>query len=118
MSSNKKLVEEYLATADRTKLGPMLADDVEWIEWGDNVPPTGVRHKGKAAYIENYGDDELTGEIVRLVEEGNAVVAEGIAHVRKKDGRKFNVRFVDLFEIEHGRIKRKSSYGALLKESA
>jgi uncharacterized protein len=118
MSPNKKLVEAYLATTDKSKLGSLLADDVEWVEWGDGVPPSGVITRGKDAYIKNYGDDTLRGEVHRLTEENNVVIAEGTAHVTKKDGPSLSVRFVDIFEIENGKIKRKSSFGALLKGSA
>jgi uncharacterized protein len=117
MSPNKKLVETYLATTDKAKLGSLLTDDVEWVEWVDGVPATGAITRGKEAHIQNYGDDELRGEIHRLTEENNVVVAEGTAHVTKKDGKSLSVRFVDVFEVENGKIKRKSSFGALLKES-
>jgi len=117
MSANKKLVETYLTTADKSKLGPLLADDVEWVEWGDGVPPSGVVTRGRDAHLKNYGDDKLRGEIHRLTEENNVVVAEGTAHVTKNDGSSLSVRFVNIFELENGKIKRKSSFGALLKGS-
>jgi uncharacterized protein len=115
MSPNKKLVETYLNTADKSTLGGLLADDVEWVEWVDGVPATGAVTRGKEAHIKNFGDDRLRGEIHRLTEEGNVVVAEGTAHVTKKDGQTLSVRFVDIFEIESGKIQRKSSFGALIK---
>lgn len=117
MSANKKLIETYLGTADKSKLAPLLADDVEWIEWADGVPASGAMTRGKEAHLKNYGDDQLSGELHRLTEEGNVVVAEGTAHVTKKDGTSLSVRFVDIFEIENGKIKRKSSFGALIKGS-
>jgi ketosteroid isomerase-like protein len=118
VSENKKLVEKYLTTTDKSKLSELLADDVEWVEWVDGVPALGAVTRGKEAHIKNYGDDELRGEIYRLTEEGNVVVVEGTAHVTKKDGARLSVRYVDIFEVEHGKIKRKSSFGALLKEPA
>jgi uncharacterized protein len=118
VSPNKKLVESYLATTDKSKLGPLLADDVEWVEWGNGVPASGAITRGKEAYIQNYGDDPIRDEVHRLTEENNVVVVEGTAHVTKKDGHSDSVRFVDIFEIEHGKIKRKSSFGALIKGSA
>jgi ketosteroid isomerase-like protein len=118
MSQNKKLVETYLASTNKSMLDGVLAEDVEWVEWGDGVPPSGAVTRGKAAYLANYGDDELRGEVHRLTEENNVVVAEGTAHVTKKDGRKLAVRFVDIFELENGKIKRKSSFGALLGEAS
>jgi uncharacterized protein len=116
VSANKKLVETYLSASDKSKLGPLLADDVEWVEWGNGVPPSGIVTRGREAHLQNLGDDEITDEILRLTEEGNVVVAEGIAHVTKKDGSRLSVRYVDIFELEHGRVKRKSSFGAMLKD--
>jgi uncharacterized protein len=116
MGSNKKLIETYLNTTDRSKIGPMLADDIEWVEWANGVPASGAVTRGKKAYIENYGEDQLTDEIHRITEEGNVVVVEGTAHVTKKDGGRLTVRYVDIFELENGKIKRKSSFGAMLKD--
>ena len=117
-SPNKKLVETHLATTDRSKRGALLADDVEWVEWVDGVPASGAVTRGKEAYLKNYGDDELRNEIHRLTEENNVVVAEGTAHVTKTDGNTLSVRYVDIFEVEGGKIKRKQSFGALVKGSA
>jgi uncharacterized protein len=118
MSPNKKIIETHLTSTDRSEVASFLADDVEWIEWGEGVPATGVRTRGKAAYIQNSGDDELRTQITRMTEENNVVVAEGTVRVHKKEGRVFSVQFCDIFELENGKIKRKSSYAALLKDSA
>jgi uncharacterized protein len=118
MGAHRKLIESYMATTDKSKLGPLLADDVEWVEWVDGVPRTGATKRGKAAFIGNYGDDQLRSEIKRITEEGNVVVVEGTAHVTKKDGGTLSVQFVDIFEIESGKIRRKESFGALLKDPA
>jgi uncharacterized protein len=118
MSPNKKIIETHLTSTDRSKIAEPLADDVEWIEWGEGVPATGVRTNGKAAYLANSGDDELRTRINRMTEENNVVVAEGTARVHKKDGRILTVQFVDIFELENGKIKRKSSFAALVKDSA
>jgi uncharacterized protein len=117
MSPNKKIIEAHLAATDRSKAAEYLADDVEWVEWADGVPPTGARTRGKAAFLQNYGDDELRTDITRLTEEDNVVVVEGIARVHKKDGRAFAVRFCNIFELENGKIQRKSSFGALTQDS-
>jgi len=117
MSENKKLVETYLATKDKSKLGPLLADDVEWVEWADGVPASGAITRGKEAFIKNYGSNELRSEVHRVTEENNVVVVEGTAHVTKKDGGRLSVEYVNIFEIESGKIKRKSSFGALVKDT-
>ncbi|MFZ0829523.1 MAG: nuclear transport factor 2 family protein [Thermoplasmata archaeon] len=118
MCPNKELVQTYLATTDKSKLGSLLADDVEWVVWGNGVPASGAITRGKESYIKNYGTDELRDEVHRLTEENNVVVAEGTAHVTRKDGHSRSVRFVDIFELEDGKIKRKSSFGAIIKNSA
>lgn len=117
LSPNKRVVESYMK-GDRSKSGPLLTDDVEWVEWVDGVPEKGSVNKGKAAVIGNPGDDELRNEITRLTEEGNVVVAEGVCHVTKKDGTSLRVRFCNIFELEAGQVKRQDSFGALLKDSA
>ncbi len=116
MTSNKKVVEA-LSKMDRSTLSDHLTDDVEWVEWADGVPPTGAVQRGKEAFIGNYGDDVLKGTITRLIEEGNTVVAEGNVRVTKKDGSTFHVRYCDIYEMLDGKVKRKSSYGALLKDT-
>ncbi|MCI4342124.1 MAG: nuclear transport factor 2 family protein [Thermoplasmata archaeon] len=118
MSPNKKVIETYLSSTDRSKVAPLLAEDVEWIEWGDGVPPTGVRTRGKDAFIQNFGTDELRSQITRMTEEDNVVVAEGTVRVHKKEGGILTVQFCDIFELENGKVKRLSTFGALVKDPA
>jgi ketosteroid isomerase-like protein len=116
MSQNKKLIES-LGSTERSKLGLHLADDVEWVEWADGVPPTGAITRGKAAFIQNYGNDQVRSQITRMTEENNVVVAEGTVQITKKDGHTFAVRFCDIYEFENGKVKRKTSFGAVIKDS-
>lgn len=118
MSPNKKLIEAYMDCTDRSKVAPLLSDDVEWVEWADGVPASGVRTRGKAAFIQNFGDDELRTQITRMTEENNVVVAEGTVRVHKKEGTIVTVQFCDIFELENGKVKRLSSFGAMVKDSA
>jgi uncharacterized protein len=117
MSPNKKVIETHLTSTDRSRVAELLADDVEWIEWGDGVPATGVRTRGKVAYMQNLGDDEFPTQITRMTEENNVVVAEGTVRVIKKDGHNLTVQFCDIFELENGQIKRKSSFAVRVKDS-
>ncbi|MHB1909441.1 MAG: nuclear transport factor 2 family protein [Nitrososphaerales archaeon] len=116
MSPNKQVIEKYFASTERSEA--LLTNDVEWIEWGDGVPVTGVITRGKAAFIQNFGEDKLRTEITRMTEEKNVVVAEGIVRVHKKEGKIITVRFCDIFELENSKIKRLSSFGAMVKDSA
>ena len=117
MSSNQQMIETHMR-ATPARAAEFLTDDFEWIEWADGVPPGGARTKGKAAFVQSFGDDELRDEIQRVTEQGNVVVVEGVAHVRKKDGQELDVQFCNIFEVENGKIRRKSSYGALIKNTA
>ena len=118
MSPNKKLIETYMACTDRSKVAPLLTDDAEWVEWGDGVPASGVRSRGKVAFLENYGDQELLTQITRMMEENNVVVAEGTVRVPKKEGGFLMFRFCDIFELENGKVKRLTSFAAEIKNSA
>lgn len=53
-----------------------------------------------------------------MTEENNVVVAEGTVRVHKKEDKILTVQFCDIFELENGKIKRLSSYGAMVKDSA
>ena len=122
MSPNKKLVETYLTTrgrlADRSKMGSLLTEDAEWIEWGDGVPETGVRTRGKVAFVQALGDRELEFEITRMTEESNVVVAEGRVRMPKPEGGMLKLRFCNIFELENGRVRRVDSWAVPLKDSA
>ncbi len=117
MRPNKQIVREFL-NRDPSTVAALVADDMEWVEWGDGVPPSGVVHRGTAGISENIGDDTLRNEITRMTEEGDVVVAEGICHVTKTDGRSLKVRFCNIFELKNGRVRRQDSFGALLQDPA
>ncbi|HTW55123.1 MAG TPA: nuclear transport factor 2 family protein [Thermoplasmata archaeon] len=114
MSSNRQVVERYFASPG-TEYARVLADDVELIEWADGVPTTGARTHGKAAFLENRGRREYRLEIARLTEEGDVVVAEGIARGASKDGEPWTVRFCNIFELENGLVKRLTTFGVSVK---
>lgn len=116
MSSNKQVIESYFASKG-TEYGRLLADDVELVEWGDGVPATGVRTQGNAAFIENRGQRKYPVQIVRMTEENNVVIVEGTARGPKKEGGFWRVQFCDIFELESGKVKRLSSFGAEVKDS-
>lgn len=104
-----------MARTSHADLAAFLTNDVEWIEWADGVPASGARKHGQPAFIQNFGDDELRATPTRITEENNVVVVEGTIHVRKKDGTLFTVQSCNIFELVNGKIKRLSSFGALVK---
>jgi ketosteroid isomerase-like protein len=111
MSPNKKIVESYFASTG-TDDSRLLADDVELVEWANGVPASGVRTHGKAAFVENRDARAFQTQISRITEEGTVVVAEGTARGAKPEGGFWRVEFCDIFELEHGKVKRLSAFGA------
>lgn len=117
MSRNKQVIESYFASTG-TEYGRFLADDVELIEWAEGGPAKGVRTQGKAAFIENRGSREYRTQITRMTEENNVVVVEGTARGARKEGGFWMVQFCDIFELDDGKVKRLSAFGASVKDSA
>jgi len=125
MSPNKQVVETYYASfsnLDRPAVLSCLAEDIEWVEWADGNPASGVSHKGKAAFSQNISDPPGGGtlriEIKRMTEENNVVVAESTVRVPKKEGGFLTLQACDVFELENGKVKRLTSFTAEVKNSA
>jgi len=125
MSPNKQVIETYYANfskLDRPGVLSCLTDDVEWIEWDDGFPNSGVPMRGKAAFSQNINDPPGGGslriEIKRMTEENNVVIAECVVHVPIKDGDPIMIQAWDIFELENGKIKRLSSSTTRMKKSA
>jgi hypothetical protein len=110
MSPNKKLVESYFASKG-TDYARVLSDEVELIEWGEGVPASGVRTRGRSAFVENRGSREYETQISRMTEEDNVVVVEGTARGNKDDGKPWVVQFLDIFELENDKVKRLIAFG-------
>ena len=91
----------------------LVTDDVERWEVGGPTPS-----RGKTEFDQGVrpGQDvvSLDGEIDRLLEEGNVVVADGTVRVSLKDGKAINVRFCDLFEFEGEKVKRLTAYTSVV----
>lgn len=116
MSQNKKTVEKYMDAFGRTdheEILSCLTDDAEW------VIPGAFHLVGKEAFdreIENHafvGPPTIT--VTRLVEEDDVVVAEGTVTTARRSGGRLNLVFCDVFEMEHSRIKKLTSYLVELK---
>jgi uncharacterized protein len=114
MSPNKSLVESYFASKG-TDYARLLSDDVELIEWADGVPASGVRTHGKSAFVENRGGREYQTEVSRMTEEDNVVVVEGTARGTKENGDPWTVQFLDIFELESGKVKRLIAFGVSVR---
>lgn len=116
MTSNKETVQKLnqcFTRQDWHGMLPYLAEDVVREEVG---APELIR--GKDAFEKNMVPgpevESMRSEIVRMVEEGNVVVSEGTVLLKKKDGAKLDIRFCDVFEFEHGKVKRQTAYTAVV----
>ncbi|HYN10577.1 MAG TPA: nuclear transport factor 2 family protein [Vicinamibacterales bacterium] len=111
MSRNKRTVEDYMdgfRNTDRPRILSCLTEDVEW-----EIP--GLFHvQGQAAFNEHIVDEGFAGQpaitVTRLIEESDVVVAEGSVRTQRTDGRRMNLVFCDVFEMQDGRIRRLISY--------
>jgi ketosteroid isomerase-like protein len=111
MSEQKKMVEKYMdgfRATDHEKILSCLTDDVIW------ELPGYYLHNGKAAFdkaIENpNADGHPDIKVIRLVEEGSIVVAEGTVKAKMKDGSKLDAVFCDVFHFTNGKISKLTSY--------
>ena len=117
MSSNKKVVEGYMASMsrmDRPAVLSCLTDDVEW-----SIVTAGERMRGKEEFEDNIGDPATMGdvriEIARMTEENEVVVAEGTVRVSPKQGDPATYQFCDVFEFESAKVKRLTTFTAQVK---
>lgn len=111
MSNNKGTVRQYLDgfnASDHERILACLTDDVEW------ELPGAFHLVGKAAFDGEIENDAFEGSpvitVTRLVEENDVVVAEGKVQTRKKGGDVLNLAFCDVFLMEHGLIRKLTSY--------
>jgi ketosteroid isomerase-like protein len=111
MTSNRRTVEQYLdgfRNTDRPQILACLTDDVEWV-----IP--GMFHvHGKEDFAKHIVDEGFAGRpeisVSRLLEAGDVVVAEGSVRAPREDGTVLNVVFCDVFDMQHGQIRRLISY--------
>jgi uncharacterized protein len=111
LSARKRVVERYVdgfRRGDHEQILGCLTDDVSW-----SMPPH-FELSGKAAFddaIENDGTPGLPDlQIVRLVEEGDIVVAEGAVQAAMADGGRIDALWCDVFHFRDDKICRLVTY--------
>ncbi|MBX3238989.1 MAG: nuclear transport factor 2 family protein [Chitinophagaceae bacterium] len=111
MSEQKQIVEKYMdgfRATDHEKILSCLSDDVVW------EMPGFYLHKGIKAFDKEIENPNADGhpdiKVIRLVEEGNIVIAEGTVKAKMKDGNKLNAVFCDVFHFTNGKISKLTSY--------
>jgi len=111
MTQNKKTIEAYMdgfRKTDHAQILSCLTDDVEWV-----IPGT-FHVKGKEEFAKHIVDEGFVGQpaitIIRLLEAGDVVVAEGTVQAPKEDGTSLALVFCDVFDMRNGKIRRLISY--------
>jgi ketosteroid isomerase-like protein len=109
--SNKNVIEIYMdgfRKGDHEQILSCLTDNVIW-------EMTGLFYKvGKEAFDKEIENDAFIGKptisLVRMVEEGNIVVAEGAVTCQMKNGGLLDAMFCDVFHFEGDKIKQLTGY--------
>jgi ketosteroid isomerase-like protein len=110
-SRNKQTVERYLdgfRSGDREQILSCLTDDITWTVFG------AYQVSGKAAYAEHITEPgfsqppELT--VVRMVEEGDTVMAELTGDVRSDAGEQLRLAMAEVFVLRDGLICERRAF--------
>jgi ketosteroid isomerase-like protein len=116
-SPNKRLVETYLdgfRTNDHAKILSCLAEDIEWTVFG------WFHLTGKQAYDDAIDGPGYVGpprlDVVRMVEEGDTVMAEIRGWVPREGGATERMTMAEVFVIRDGRIAERRAWVIPLSE--
>jgi ketosteroid isomerase-like protein len=116
-SPNKQLVRTYLdgfRANDHDKILSCLTDDVEWTVFG-HFHLTGRQAYGDAIEGPGFvGPPRL--EVVRMVEEGDTVMAELLGWAPRADGGPVRLSMAEVFVIRDGRIAERRAWVIPLTE--
>ncbi len=115
---NKEIVRSFYEAGNRGDFDAcfeLLADDITWT----NIGTTSLSgtYRGKAELMENllgplFGQLEagIRSEIVRLVAEGEYVVALTSGTARTKDGRDYNNSYCHVIRLRDGEFVEVTEY--------
>lgn len=118
-SRNRETVNAYLdgfRRNDHELILSCLTDDVEWIVFG------AFRLRGKQAYAQAIdGPPEFDGppelEVVRMVEDGDTVMAELTGSVKRATGGTMRMSAAEVFVMRDGRIAERRAWVVELREN-
>ncbi|GAA0801834.1 nuclear transport factor 2 family protein [Spirilliplanes yamanashiensis] len=118
MSQNKQTVEIYLdgfRKNDHTQILSCLTDDIEWTVFG------AFRLTGKQAYDAAIEGPGWTAPpklgVVRMVEEGDVVMAELTGEVIQADGTVGRLSMAEVFRMRDGKICERRAWVIPLAEN-
>jgi ketosteroid isomerase-like protein len=116
-SPNKQLVQTYLdgfRTNDHSKILSCLTEDIEWTVFG------AFHLTGKQAYDDAIDGPGYVGpprlDVVRMVEEGDTVMAELRGWVPREGGETVRMSMAEVFVIRDGRISERRAWVIPLAE--
>jgi ketosteroid isomerase-like protein len=118
MSRNKRTVETYLdgfRKSDHAQILSCLTDDIEWTVFG------AFHLTGKRAYDEAIEGTGFTGpprlEVVRMVEEGDIVMAELTGSATRDTGEVMRMSMAEVFVMRDGKIAERRAWVIELKDN-
>ena len=118
MSRNKQTIETYLdgfRKSDHAQILSCLTDDIEWTVYG------AFRLTGKQAYDEAIEGPGFTGpprlEVVRMVEEGDVIMAELTGSGKRDTGEVMRMSMAEVFRMRDGKICERRAWVIELKEN-
>ncbi|MGW3770196.1 nuclear transport factor 2 family protein [Actinomadura verrucosospora] len=119
MSRNIKTVTTYLdgfRKSDHEQIPSCLTDDIEWTVFG------AFHLTGKEAYDKAIdGPPELLDpprlEVVRMVEQGDVVMAELTGTVERAAGGEMRMSMAEVFVMRDGKIAERRAWVVELKEN-
>lgn len=116
-SRNRETVERYLdgfRRMDHARILGCLTDDITWTVYG------AFHLEGKAAYNAAIDGEGFSGppdlEVVRMVEEGDTVMAELVGSVPRDDGSVQRMSMAEVFVLRDGLIRERRAWVVVLEE--
>jgi ketosteroid isomerase-like protein len=117
-TNNKQLVQTYLdgfRENDHAKILSCLTDDIRWTVFGH------FHLTGKQAYDEAIDGPGYVGpprlDVVRMVEEGDTVMAEISGWAPRADGDPVRMSMAEVFVIRDGKIAERRAWVIPLTEN-
>lgn len=118
MSANTETVETYLdgfRKGDHEQILSCLTDDIEWTVYG------AFHLTGKAAYDAAIDGPGFIGpprlEVVRMVEQGDVVMAELTGSATRDNGEVMRMSMAEVFVMREGKIAERRAWVIELKEN-
>jgi ketosteroid isomerase-like protein len=118
MSRNIETVETYLdgfRKSDHEQILSCLTDDIRWTVYG------GFQLAGKAAYDAAIEGPGFLGpprlEVVRMVEQGDTVMAELTGSATRETGEEMRMSMAEVFVMRDGKIAERRAWVIELKEN-